>query len=79
MRNVQADSYLNSEQNGTLFISVGGQERFRGWVVILGWRSKIWTCLSTIFFYAFCRDRKLYLAVTRKTDKTFSHIFHFIL
>jgi len=55
MKTVQAYSCLNSEQNGTLFISVGGQEGgFGGWVVILGQRPKIWTCLSTIFFDAPC-------------------------
>ena len=55
---VQADSCLNSEQIDTLFISVGGQEEgFGGWVVILGRRPKIWTCLSTIIILnAFCRQ-----------------------
>ena len=44
MRAVQADSRLNSEQNDTLFMSVGGQEGgFGGWVVILGRRPKIHT------------------------------------
>jgi len=47
MRSVQADSCLNSEQIDTLFISMGGQEEgFGWWVVILGHRPKIWTCLS---------------------------------
>ena len=51
MRTVQADSCLNSEENDTLFIYVGGYEGgFEGWVVMLGHRPKIWTCLSTIFF-----------------------------
>jgi hypothetical protein len=51
MRTVQTDICLNYEQNGTLLISLGGQEGgFGGWVVILGRRPKIWTCLSTIFF-----------------------------
>ena len=49
---MQTDSCLDSEQNGTHFISVGGQEGgFGGWVVILGQRPKIWTCLSTTFFF----------------------------
>jgi len=51
MRTVRADSCLNSEQNDTLLISVGGQEEgFGGWVVILGQRPKTWTCLSTFYF-----------------------------
>ena len=45
MRAVQADSCLNSEQNDTLFISVGGQEGGLGEAGggILGRRTKIYT------------------------------------
>jgi hypothetical protein len=45
MRTVQADSCLNSEQNDTLFISVGGQEGGLGEAGggILGRRTKIYT------------------------------------
>ena len=46
MRTVQADSYLNSEQIDTLFISVGGQEGFGGGGVNLGRRPKHYTCMS---------------------------------
>jgi len=46
MRTVQADSYLNSEQIDTLFISVGGQEGLGGGGVNLGRRPKHYTCMS---------------------------------
>ena len=43
MRNVQADSCLNSEQIDTLFISVGGQEWGFGGGDHLGRRPKFYT------------------------------------
>jgi hypothetical protein len=43
MRTVQADSFLNSEQIDTLFISVGGQEWGVGGGDHLGRRPKFYT------------------------------------
>ena len=62
MKTVKADSCLDSEQIDTPFISVGGQEGgFGGWVVILGHRPKIWTCLSMILILdASCMKHKFW-------------------
>ena len=75
MRTVQADSCLNSEQIDTLFINVGGQEGgFGGWVVILGQRPKIWTCLSTIFILTLLGGDILYVRYVQKVYRVYQVI-----
>jgi hypothetical protein len=51
MRNVQADSCLNSEQIDTLFVSVGGKEGGPGgWLVISGLEAQKLHMYVRVFF-----------------------------